>query len=198
MKKKQGFTLIELLVVIAIIAVLSVVVILTLNPAALLRQSRDSGRISDLATITTATSLYILDATTPNLASSSFGYPACYLSSTSGNGTSTTKCGVFASASFATNASTTSALYRSINSTGWIPVDFSKMSAGSPFGSLPVDPQNNSSFYYAYAATSAGGYYFKLTAWMESRKYATGTSDVISTDGGVNNNVLEGGNNLAL
>src|SRR3989338_10096227 len=56
-----GFTLIELLVVIAIVAVLSVVVVLALNPAELLRQARDSNRISDLATLKSALSFYSTD-----------------------------------------------------------------------------------------------------------------------------------------
>ena len=47
---KKGFTLIELLIVIAIIAILAVVVVLVLNPAELLRQSRDSQRLSDIST----------------------------------------------------------------------------------------------------------------------------------------------------
>ena len=59
--KKKGFTLIELLVVIAIIAILSVVVVLTLNPAEMLRRSRDSNRASDLSMIKTAISLYLAD-----------------------------------------------------------------------------------------------------------------------------------------
>ncbi len=58
-KIKKGFTLIELLVVIAIIAILSVVVILTLNPAELLRQSRDSNRISDLSVTKSAIAFYL-------------------------------------------------------------------------------------------------------------------------------------------
>jgi len=58
---RSAFTLIELLVVIAIIAILAVVVILTLNPAELLRQSRDSSRLSDLATLTSAINLYNTD-----------------------------------------------------------------------------------------------------------------------------------------
>jgi len=198
-KRRNAFTLIELLVVIAIIAILSVVVVLTLNPAELLRQSRDSGRISDLSTLRTATSLYLADVTSPNLASSSFGYAACYLSSLTGVGTTTTKCGTFQSASYTTDASTTNLLYRKIDGTGWIPVNFSSISEGSPFGSLPVDPSNNASYYYAYAATSSGGYYFKLTALMESKKYnASGTNDVVSTDGGQSNTAYEIGNNLAL
>ncbi len=53
----QAFTLIELLVVIAIIAILSVVVVLSLNPAEMLRQSRDSNRVSDMDTLSHAISL---------------------------------------------------------------------------------------------------------------------------------------------
>ncbi|MBI2888821.1 MAG: prepilin-type N-terminal cleavage/methylation domain-containing protein, partial [Candidatus Liptonbacteria bacterium] len=49
--QEKGFTLIELLVVIAIVAILAVVLILTLNPAQILAQSRDSTRISDLNTV---------------------------------------------------------------------------------------------------------------------------------------------------
>ncbi len=61
LKNQKGFTLIELLVVIAIIAILAVVVILTLNPAELLRQSRDSNRVSDFATLKSAIGLYSED-----------------------------------------------------------------------------------------------------------------------------------------
>src|ERR1035438_1141793 len=96
--KKGGFTLIELLVVIAIIAILSVVVVLTINPAELLRQSRDSNRVSDMSTLRTAVSLYLSSVTNFNLASSSGGYAACYLSTKPGNGTTTAKCGVFLAA----------------------------------------------------------------------------------------------------
>src|ERR1700677_2137794 len=76
-KSKKGFTLIELLVVIAIIAILSVVVILTLNPAELLRQNRDSSRLSDMTTLNDAVSLYSQDqssASNFSLGSSSVVY----------------------------------------------------------------------------------------------------------------------------
>jgi prepilin-type N-terminal cleavage/methylation domain-containing protein len=196
---KKGFTLIELLVVIAIIAILSVVVILTLNPAELLRQSRDSGRVSDLATLKSAVSLYLVDTSNPNIASSTFGYSACYLSSISGNGTTTANCGTFTNTYSSGDASTTSALYKKNNSQGWLPVDFSKLSYGSPLGALPADPINNATNYYAYAATSTVGYYFELDTFMESKKYsASGTADVVSTDGGNNNSILEVGNQPGL
>src|SRR5271154_4705198 len=63
-KNRSGFTLIELLVVIAIIAILAVVVILTLNPAELLRQARDSNRVSDFATLKSSIGLYAADVAT--------------------------------------------------------------------------------------------------------------------------------------
>ena len=50
--RRESFTLIELLVVLALVAILSVVVILTLNPAELIKQARDSNRLSDLPQLT--------------------------------------------------------------------------------------------------------------------------------------------------
>jgi prepilin-type N-terminal cleavage/methylation domain-containing protein len=198
-RNKKGFTLIELLVVIAIIAILAVVVVLTLNPAELLRQSRDSSRISDFATLKSAITLYVVDATSPNLASSSLGYAACYLSTTLSNGTTTPNCGVFSTTHPSGDSSTTSALYRSNNSFGWLPVNFSQLSYGTPLSALPVDPVNNANNYYAYAATTTGGYYFELDTFMESKKYnASGTNDVVSTDGGDNNKAYEIGNQPGL
>jgi prepilin-type N-terminal cleavage/methylation domain-containing protein len=61
MNLRSSFTLIELLIVLAIVTILSVVVIVTLNPAELLRQSRDSNRLSDLATLNSALGMYNTD-----------------------------------------------------------------------------------------------------------------------------------------
>src|SRR5665213_128141 len=58
---RKAFTLIELLVVIAIIAILSIVVVLVLNPAEMLRQLRDTSRLSDMATLNSTLSLYAFD-----------------------------------------------------------------------------------------------------------------------------------------
>lgn len=64
---RRGFTLIELLVVIAIIAILAVVVVLTLNPAEMLAEARDSNRISDLTTMKQAIELYLADTSDPQM-----------------------------------------------------------------------------------------------------------------------------------
>ncbi|MGB7957820.1 MAG: prepilin-type N-terminal cleavage/methylation domain-containing protein [Minisyncoccia bacterium] len=202
-KKKfgaQGFTLIELLIVIAIIAILSIVVVLTINPAELLRQSRDSSRVSDLSTLRSGISLYLVDSATPNIASSSpNGYSGCYLSTIAGVGTTSARCGVFANG-YASNVSTAQAFYRKNDTTGWVPVAFNQVTLGTPLSSLPVDPINNANYYYAYAATSTGGsYYFELDAFMESRKYGqNGTNDAVTNDGGDNTSTLEIGNKPGL
>ena len=201
---KKGFTLIELLVVIAILAVLSVVVVLTLNPAGLLQEARDANRISDMATFKSSLSLYLVDVSTPVLGSSTY----CYLSiatttgmtaPTSSNTTfATTSCAVwFADAPTSTVLATTT--YRSVTGTvGWVPVNMSSISAGAPFAEWPIDPLNSNNYYYSYEASSTGNV-FKVGMFMESTKYkASGTADVVSTDGGIDPYVFEGGTNLGL
>jgi len=197
-QSRSAFTLIELLVVIAIIAILSIVVVLTINPAEMLRQSRDSQRISDLSTLRSAISLYLVDSAAPNLASSTAGYGGCYLSTTGSNATSAARCGIFTSNY--TNVSSSVTNYRKNDSTGWLPVNFSQITLSSPLSSLPVDPLNNLANYYAYAATTTNGaYYFEIDTFMESKKYgANGTNDVVTTDGGDNNTAYEIGNKPGL
>src|ERR1700689_4392579 len=79
--RRVGFTLIELLVVIAIIAVLAVVVILALNPAALLQQSRDANRLSDLATMNSAFNLFATDVSGGSFGAASTSYISVFDSS---------------------------------------------------------------------------------------------------------------------
>lgn len=56
-KSEKGFTLVELLVVIAIIAVLAGVVVVAINPAALLQKSRDATRLQDIENVHKAMAL---------------------------------------------------------------------------------------------------------------------------------------------
>ena len=190
---KKGFTLIELLIVIAIIAVLSTVVILTLNPAELMRQARDSNRVSDMSTLKTAISIYLVNVPNPSLAIT-YGYSACYLSTIGSNGTTTARCGVFNINNSYTNVTSTADSYRKVDSNGWLPVQFTLINSGAPFGHLPIDPLNNASYYYAYAATSTGGLTFEIDAFMESVKYGV----LATKDGGDNDSVYEAGTKLTL
>lgn len=184
----SGFTLIELLVVIAIIAVLAVVVVLTLNPAQLLEQSRDANRLSDIATLTSALNLYTTDqsgASSFSLGIASDTYPSIYDSQATT--TAGDACQGLGMPSFNTSTGQSwqcgvSSTSRNVNGTGWIPVNFTQISAGSPIGALPVDPINQTStgLFYAY---NANGNQFEVTADLESQKYkaqygnSTQTSD---------------------
>ncbi len=181
---EKGFTLIELLVVIAIVAILAVTLIITLNPAQLLAQARDTTRISDLSTLKSALSLYLADVTSPSLTGSS---TTCYAHASS----SVTTSGCGGRFTTATTISTTT--LRVTTGGGWIPVNFGAISSGAPFSVEPVDPVNNATYYYAYAASSTSQT-FELTAKMESTRYSKGgSSDMESTDGGASSSVYEVG-----
>jgi prepilin-type N-terminal cleavage/methylation domain-containing protein len=190
---QKGFTLIELLVVIAIIAVLSVVVILTLNPAEILRQARDSSRVSDMATLKSGLSLFLADVVTSTVGAGALGSGAtCYYYSTA-TFTTTTCPWVRPSVGGVTGVNS-----RTVNGGGWIPVNFNAISAGSPFGNLPVDPVNSGNSFYGYTNSSTTTA-FKLGVKMESSKYGNGGSgDVVSTDGGQDNSTYETGTNVTL
>lgn len=196
---RSAFTLIELLIVIAIIAVLLVVVILSLNPAELLRQSRDSNRVSDMATVNQALGVFTADVTGGSLGSPSTLYvsiPDPTATSTAGD-----QCqglGLPTIPSTWTYQCAASGTYKNTDGTGWIPVDLKTISSGSPLGSLPTDPTNTSSSRLYYTYTTDGTRY-ELTATMESQKYKLGGSnDVISTDGGTLASVYEKGTKLGL
>ena len=82
--------------------------------------------------------------------------------------------------------------YRKVDSNGWIPVNFTSVSWGSPLPILPIDPVNSTSSgqYYTYVV---GGSY-KLTALFESEKY----TERAAKDGGVDLAEYEIGTNLSL
>jgi len=195
-RRRSAFTLIELLVVIAIIAILAVVVLVTLNPAELLRQSRDSNRLSDLATLNSAINIYNEDQ--GGGAGYSLGSPSITYLSISDPAASTTartNC-VGVGGTIATNTPyfncPASSTARNVNGQGWIPINFTTMSAGSPIGSLPVDPTNSTSsnLYYTY---QTNGSTYRLNAIPESQKYqaSLGQSPLSFTAG--SNTTLDGG-----
>ena len=193
----KGFTLIELLIVIAIIAVLSVVVILSLNPAELLRQTRDSSRLSDMDTLNKALALLQLDGLSLGTANTVYvSVPDPTATSTLGD-----QCqGLGLPALPATYAyhCAASSTVKNVDGTGWIPVNLTLSSLGTPLGILPVDPQNTTSsrLYYAY---TTNGSQFEVTAAMESIKFKLGGSgNVVSTDGGPLATVYEKGTKLGL
>ena len=178
----KGFTLIELLVVIAIVAILAVVVILTLNPAELLRQARDSNRLSDLGTMKSAISMTLADVTSPTIVRNA-SYSFCYESASST--TIGANCGFTGTYTATTSTST------AVDGTGWLPVVFTAISSGAPIGNLPLDPVNSGDNVYTYVASST--LVFEINARLESTKYTTAGTGAESTDGGNNSSAYETG-----
>lgn len=160
---KKGFTLIELLLVIGILAILSAVVVLVLNPAQLFAQARDSQRMGDLAATRDAVIFYTGTASTIT-----FG--------TQSRATANVTCGLGSGTCDVVNASTT------VNGGGWVGVDLTGATGGSPLARLPLDPTNNANYQYAYDGDNDNGT-FELNARLESDKYY----DKMVSDGGNKN-----------
>jgi prepilin-type N-terminal cleavage/methylation domain-containing protein len=193
---RRGFTLIELLVVIAILAVLAVAVVLVLNPAELLKEGRDTTRLSDLSTLNSAIALWTADVINT---SGVGGWPTSggyYCTATS------TKPGGGAGCSAASTTLT--------NGNGWIPIDFGRIASGAPLSRLPVDPNNGNTgckgvtttiCQYAFAASTSTAGVYELDAQMESAKFYSATSTEVVTndkDGGNDNAIYETGSRLTL
>jgi len=189
---RDSFTLIELLVVIAIVAILSAVVIITLNPAELLKQSRDSNRLSDLNTLNKALALYEVDVVGGTLGATSTVYVS--LPDTSAT---CANLGLPALPSGYQYGCVTETNLRKTDGTGWIPVNLTQISSNTPLGFLPTDPTNTTStgLYYTYVP---GGSY-EIAAAMESSKFKLGGSaDKVSKDGGRATALYEVGSDKAL
>ncbi len=189
---RKSFTLIELLVVLALVAILSVVVILTLNPAELIKQARDSNRLSDLSTINTALNLFSADVTSGFMGTSTVVYVSIPSTSPTCSG-----LGLPTLPSTYTYNCVTSATLRNTDGTGWVPVNFQRISSNSPISQLPIDPINTTSTRLYYTYVSGGSW--ELNASIEAVKNKLGGSgDLVSKDGGSAASQYEIGNNLNL
>src|SRR3990167_4760726 len=137
-RKDQGFTLVELLVVIAIIAVLAGVVLVAINPTALLAKGRDATRLQDMENLHKALSLSLADG-------------EVILTDTSGCTTCTSLTGTQAVD----------------GSAGWvqftIPTGRTGLSKNIP--TLPADPTNTGSLVYTYASDAVN---YELNSVLES------------------------------
>jgi len=189
-KHKRGFTLIELLVVIAILALLMSIIIITLNPAEMLRKARDTKRITDLSSIRTALNLYMTDVVDPQLGTTT----TCFVSLPSEAVGCTVTCGSAA-------ICRTGANLRLVTGAGWVPVNFNQISSGSPLSALPVDPTNATSstywLYYSYVADNTLKT-FELNANMESSYFRSTSTGVLATDGGNTEKIYEVGSDPGL
>ncbi|MEK7553580.1 MAG: type II secretion system protein [Patescibacteria group bacterium] len=181
----SAFTLLEILIVIGILSTLATVVVYVLNPAELLKQSRDAKRLSEIQTLDDAVRFYTFNSGTLDYGTSSVVYLSLPDSSTT--------CSSYSNLPTLTGGWTYAckpeSTYRKVDGTGWIPVNFPSTQAGSSLSILPVDPTNNNTYYYSYIPGS-----WVLTAKIESAKYLP----IAQTDGGSDSARFEIGSNLAL
>ena len=144
-KSKKGFTLIELLVVIAIIGILSTIVLVSVNSVR--AKARDSKRKANIRAMETALHLYYTN-------NESYPGEVWCDSSIGSNGTGCPASG--------SDWSTSAGIYTALVGGGYLP-------------ELPIDPINNTTYYYNYepdcnqgnCPSPKGCCYYHLTARLE-------------------------------
>jgi len=170
----KGFTLIEILIVIAIIAIISVAVILTLNPAVLLEQFRDSSRTSDLTVLNNNVKFATEASVGTGL---SLGSPdTVYVSipdpvATTTAGDQCQGLGLVTLPSGWSYHCAASSTYRNVDGTGWVPINFNTVPGGSPSAVLPVDPVNQTSTFLYYTYVMDTNYEYQIYGHFESPSY---------------------------
>jgi len=156
--------LIEVLISVGVVATLSAAVFVAINPAELLRQARDSIRLADTRTIRAVANLYRVDVG---------GYMGdnhvIYISLPDMD----PSCGNLALPGLPTGWRYNCVPFSSqknVNGFGWLPLNLSAISIGSPLSSLPIDPINTAvgGYYYSYIPNSADG---NFSVRVESQKY---------------------------
>lgn len=166
---QRGFTLLELTIVMAVLAIGAIAAVLVLNPAEQLRRARDTRRIADLQSISSALLLYLQETPNAQLASGVGGgeYPDCLGDVTGANITariwysadstsfpitdSSRPASVGGDASGANWPAPPAEFDRQVatkaeigetDGTGWLPVNIGATPSGSPLEKFPADPTN--------------------------------------------------------
>jgi len=163
-KSGGGFTLVELLIVVGILGILSATVVTILNPAELLKRSRDATRFSDIDVINKALSITAVDNLSLGTSSVVFVSIPDTVSTCANLGLPTLPTG------WSYQCATT-ANFHNVDGTGWLPVNLASASTGSPLSSLPIDPTNATSSGLYYTFSSSGSSWTVRASQFESLKY---------------------------
>ena len=196
---RKGFTLVELLIVITILVILGIFVILLINPAEILAKSRDSQRISDLATMKGAMQLFLTD---PGVNLTTLMTTECLLSADTppipeSEDAKRIKINVSLKEQPDTNGTPMTNKYsgsfgdandsnrKKNDGNGWVPVNLTQVQSGAPLEMYPSDPSADLSaadanpntdildgFYYRFGCWSNGGKFeYEFDAGLESSAY---------------------------
>lgn len=187
----KSFTLVELLITVGVITAVAVAGTLILNPAELLKQSRDSTRTINLKTVNAALGAYA--AIKPD---GFFGLASTtYVSLVDTSPTCANLSLPALPAGYFYHCVASVSLLKNIDGTGWLPVNLSAAAPFTPIDQLPVDPTNSASggFYYAYNSPGKN-WQAEIDAVLESQKY----KPLMLSDGGSSDLFYEVGSNLNL
>ena len=199
---KQAFSLIEIIITLAVVSILIGVIAATIKIPEAYKTLRDFQRVQNLSNLNKALELVSISAELSGISLTNkynnLKPNTIYLSLPMNS--ATTNCKVdypqlpdVPGYSYYCAPSST---YMNTNGSGWIPINFSDFSsAGVGIEKLPVDPINNSIYYYSFTIDNKNN--FELTAVLESYKNI-GPGTVSEKDGGDNAYVFEKGNNLTL
>jgi len=186
-KRQQGFTLAEMIITVGILIVLTSAAALIINPIEYFKQSRDVQRMSDLKNLQTAVERYKYSGSRIGSLGS---VNTIYISLVGGNSSCTNLELPSLVGGWSYYCVTSQASLQNIDGTGWIPVNLSGVGSLS---TLPIDPTNNLSYFYAYAVNSSGQ--IEFIAGLESQKYLLSAA---ASDKGRDSTHFESGEDLTL
>lgn len=211
---RRGFALIDVAVVTGVVALLGATAAFVLNPADMLKESRDVERITDLGKMNAAMGLLLatsdwrpargvcmeLAATSTSPLGEalwkglgmSVPVPRCYQHAPS----SVARC----EERYEAPISGASSPSRKNDGSGWVPMNLSRAAGGTLLAEWPIDPKEDGINFYSFVCRKdANGLKWEFAAHMESARYAAGgADDAESTDGGNRPGLLEVGTDMEL
>src|SRR3989344_5572420 len=189
--RTRGFTMLELLLGVGILAFLFTIVVVFLDPASILAETRDSTRISELQKLHDV--IYLARISNSALLSN-VQQNVIYVSLPDTDGDQ--YCNEYAlpvvEAPWNYRCLASVETISNTDGNGWIPVNLSLVAqtqGGETLSRLPVDPKNNEAYFYTYNGGATVGSY-SLVVRLESEKYV---AQEASADGGLeeNNEIFE-------